>query len=135
MATGARVASPDAVYLFRERNRPLLRGQSATVVTSNHRIFLTIGLVALFVCGLIGAAIVSAWLVEGRLQSNGVIAPGTIIDASVRQEVSRRTSHAAYYLRYSFSAPGPSGITTTFMREESTTQGVYGRYPKQGNRI
>jgi len=60
MAIADRVASSDAAYLLRERNRPLLRGQSATVVTSNHRIFLTIGLVALFVCGLIGAAIVSA---------------------------------------------------------------------------
>jgi len=133
MATANRVASPDAAYLLRERNRPLLRGQSATVVTSNHRVFLTIGLVALFVCGLIGAAIVSAWLVEGRLQSNGVIAPGTIIDASVRQESSGpsgRSSHAAYYLRYNFSAPGPSGAPTAFMREQSTTQGIYGHYPK-----
>ena len=95
MAMVGRIASPDAVYLLRERNRPLLRGQSATVVTSNHRAVLPIGLVALLICGLIGAAIVSAWLVEGRLQSNGVLAPGTITDASVRQESSGRSSHAA----------------------------------------
>lgn len=130
MELAHRVASPDATYLLRERNRPLLRGQSATVVTSNHRVSLTIGLVALFVCGLIGAAIVSAWRVENHLQRDGVIAPGTVIDASVRQAFSGRTSHPAYYLRYSFSAPGPLGTPSAFMREESATQGVYGRYPK-----
>lgn len=90
---------------------------------------LTIGLVALFVCGLIGAAIVSAWRVEEHLQRDGVTTLGTIIDASVRQQFSGRTSHPAYYLRYRFSAPGPSGTPTVVMREETTTQNAYGRYP------